>query len=287
MLRLLKPRLIAWIALLLVSALLIGCGSGHGSSSSVPIANIQGPWEFVAYSTGGYVTGIDVALVEGQVLVSGLEEPNGQISASSAQITFVSLDPATSDATGFGGINCLPVTSTNSLGPGSVTALGAPINFTFTQNGNVFNVTGTLSGDGSSIFNGTYTAQAGNPCTDPGGTITGTVLTKLTGSYTGTMCPPSSSSCQSSQDFTDNATATLSESSSVLTLTLALTGTDNTSFTLTGPVTGNAFIVQGTFQGQTLTYNGYAEIVGNARSLYLVNGTSSAQPNYVGTLSMP
>jgi hypothetical protein len=33
-----------------------------------------------------------------------------------------------------------------------------------------------------------------------------------------------------------------------------------TSFTLTGPVTGNAFFVQGTFEEQAVSYNGYYEL---------------------------
>jgi hypothetical protein len=108
------------------------------------------------------------------------------------------------------------------------------------------------------------------------------------------MCPPASVSCQPPTDFTDNATATVSENSSrVLALSLALTGTDNASFTLTGPVTGNAFTLQGTFQGQTLTYYGYSEAFFDATnqtrvpSLYLVNATNVAQPAYAGTLSLP
>jgi hypothetical protein len=294
MFRFVTPKLIVWIALLVVCGTLISCGGSNLSSlPGQPIPNIAGPWEFIASSSNGSVTGIEVALAEGQVLVNGMQEPDGQITASGTQIAFVALDPTTSNVTAFGG-NCLPITSVNNLGPGSVTALNAPINFTFTENGNVFNVTGTLSGDGKSILNATYTAQSGNICSDSGGTIMGTVVSKLSGTYTGQMCPPASTSCQSAADFTDNVTATVSESSSsTLTLSLLLSGTDNTNFTLSGPVTGNAFSLQGTFQGQTLTYYGYSEQVysstlqTNVPSLYLVNATAAAQPKYVGTLSVP
>jgi hypothetical protein len=291
--RLVFPNPIACIVLVAVCGILISCGSNQSSVTGQPIPNIAGPWEFIAFSSAGTVTGIDVALAEGQVLVNGMQQPDGQITASSAQMAFVSLDPASENATAFGG-NCLPVTSVNSLGPGTVTSLDAPMNFTFTENGSVFDVTATLSGDGKSILNGTYSAQAANACSDPGGTITGAVVSKLAGTYSGQMCPPASSSCQTPTDFTDNATATVSEnSSSVLTLSLVLTGTDNTNFTLSGPVTGNAVTLQGTFQAQTLTYNGYFEPVynsslqSNVPSLYLVNATNPAQPAYVGTLSVP
>ncbi len=293
MLRLVTPKLIVWIALLVVSGTLVSCGGNTSSVAGQPIPNIAGSWEFIASSSDGSITGVEVALTEGQVLVNGVPQPDGQITASGTQIAFVALDSTTLNATAFGG-HCLPITSVNNLGPGSVTALNAPINFTFTENGNLFNVTGTLSGDGKSILNATYTAQTGNTCSDPGGSITGAVVSKLSGTYTGQMCPPVSTSCQSASDFTDNVTATVSEtSSSTLTLSLLLSGTDNTNFTLSGPVTGNAFSLQGTFQGQTLTYYGYSEQIfdsilqTNVPSLYLVNATTAAQPKYVGTLSVP
>jgi hypothetical protein len=289
---LVASRVVVWTALLIMSSVLISCG-GKTSSLQTPIPNIAGSWEFIAYSNNGTVTGIEVALAEGQVLVDGIEQPNGQITASGTQIAFVALDPASLNITAFGG-NCLPANTANNIASGSVTALQAPINFTFTENGNLFNVSGTLSGDGTTLLNATYTPQSGNTCSDPGGTITGNVVPKLAGTYAGQICPPASTLCQTSSDFTDNATATVSENSSLtLSLNLALTGTDNTSFTLSGPVTGNAFILQGTFQGQPLVYYGYGEVAYNATqranspSIYLVNATNLAQPAYVGTLSLP
>jgi hypothetical protein len=81
-------------------------------------------------------------------------------------------------------------------------------------------------------------------------------------------------------------TATATENSSgLLSLNLALAGTDNTTLTLTGPVTGNAFLLQGTVQGQPVVYSGYYELINNIPSLYLVNATDSASPNYVATLA--
>ena len=281
-----KLRVVVWIALAVACAVLVSCGGGKApAGSSQPIPSIAGPWEFIAVSSDGSVMGVEVALTEGQMLVNGIEQPDGQIAAGSTQIAYVSLNASSLDATGFGG-NCMPATAVNSLGPGSITAFGEPITFAFTENGNVFNVTGTLSGDGKTIT-GTYTAQSGNICTDPGGSISGTALSKVAGNYSGKMCPLGGS-CASSSDFTDNVTATVTENSgSVLSLSLVLTGTDNTSFTLSGPVTGNAFTLQGIYQGQTLTYYGYSELVKNTQSIYLVNATNAAQPDYVGTLSVP
>jgi len=284
MIRSVAPKMIALIALLAFGTVLINCGGNSSSITGPPVPNIAGSWEFIAVSNDGSVTGVEVALKEGSVQVNGIQEANGQLTASGAQIAFVSLDPTTLHATGFGG-NCLPITADSSITAGVVTAPDAAMQFTLTENGNVFNVSGTLSGDTTTLLSGSYTPQSGNVCTDPGGTISGVMVPKISGTYSGTMCPPSTASCASSQDFTDTVTATASENSSAaLTLNLTLTGTDNTNFTLTGPVTGNSFSLQGTFQGQTLTYYGYFEIVSNTQSLYLVNATNSASPNYVGTL---
>lgn len=284
-------RFVAPLAGLGLVALLLSC-SGHPSSiTSPPPPNVAGAWEFVAASNDGPVTGIEVALKEGQVLVNQLEQPDGQITASSSQISYVSINPSSLlpiNITGFGG-SCTPISSVNSLGPGSVTTLGGTMTFTYVENGTVFNVVGTLSGDGQSMLNGTY-VQSGNTCaTDTGGTITGMIVPKLTGNYLGQMCALGNSSCQDvQQDFTDAANATISESSSgALTLNLALTGTDNANLTLNGTVTGNAFSAQGTYNGQLLTFDGYYEIYANVPSLYLVNATNPVQPFYVGRLAVP
>lgn len=279
------PGIIRSLVFLMACAVLVSCGGNSSSFPSQPTPNIAGAWEFVAVSNSGSVTGIEVSLSEGSVLVNGVSEPNGQVTATSNQISFVSLSPTTLNITGFGG-TCQPVSTDRAL-TGSVTAIDSPFQFSFTENGNVFSVTGTLGGDGKSLLNGTYTAQAGNGCAaDTGGTITGLAVSKISGTYAGQMCALSdtSSPCQ----LVDTATAVASEnSSSNLTLTLNLTGTDNTSFTLTGPVTGNAFTLQGTIQGQPVIYQGYYEPVKNIPSLYLVNSTNPVAPNYVGTLAVP
>jgi hypothetical protein len=281
-------RIVATVIALFICAGLLSC-SGSSKVSPTPIPGIAGPWEFIAVSNNNsYITGVEVALKEGQVLVDGVEQPNGQISANSTQISFVSLDSVSQiyNATGFGGPCDAAGSSNNSLGPGNITAPNANMTFTFTENGVVFNATGTLSGDGQSFLNGTYT-QSGTSCADSGGAITGTVVPKLNGMYAGKICQPSDLTCTSTPD---TATATLSESSSgTLTLTLAFTGGPDSgaSLTLTGPVTGNAFSASGTFQGQVVTYYGYYEVVKNVASVYFVNATSNtAQPSYAGTLPL-
>jgi hypothetical protein len=79
----------------------------------------------------------------------------------------------------------------------------------------------------------------------------------------------------------------------VISVNLVLSGTDNTTVTLTGPVTAHAFSVQGTFKGQSILYYGYYELILDSTtqtsipSLYFVNATNPSLPVYAGTLSQP
>jgi hypothetical protein len=282
-------KILALSLSLFFSASWLSCGGKSSMATEPPLPNIAGAWEFITISNNnGYITGMEVAVKEGQVLVDGVAQPNGQFSANSTQIAFVNLSTVSQDynATGFGGPCGASNTGANSLGPATITALGSQLSFSFSENGTIFNVTGTFSGDGQS-FQGSY-SQAGTSCPDTGGTIIGQTVSKLSGMFGGQICQPSSTSCSA---FPDTVTATLSENSiGSLTVTLAFTaGPDaGTNFTLQGPATGNAFTIQGTFQGQLLTYYGYYEQVAKTgASVYLVNATANtADPTYVGTLPL-
>lgn len=280
--KLFAPGILTAIAALLLCAALLSCGGSKNSVQPLQTPNIAGSWEFIAQSSStGAMTAIDVALKEGSTLVNGFPVPNGQLTADSAQIAFVNVANVSQNvnATGFGG-SCLPINLSNGIDPGIVTETSAPITFTFTENGYVFDVTGTLSGDGTQVLNGTYTAATGNACTDTGGTIIGSKVANLAGVYTGKMCPLPGTSCSSSSDFTDTVTTgSLTEGSGAsATLSLLITGTDNLTFIMNGTITGNAFSVTGTFQGQPVTFYGYSEQVTHGSnivsSLYLVNAAN-------------
>lgn len=298
-------RIFLCFPLLALAFVMVNC-SGKSSMVDPTMPNISGSWEFIAMSTvnPGYSTGIEVALQEGQVFANGGYQENGQISAAGPQINFIGFTPAVGLNSPpnivFGG-NCSPASTNpgNSLA-GSISGLGGTLNFTYTENGNVFNVTALLDASSQFIDSGTYTEQAAsagqsngvcNGSTDATvidtGTITGKIVPKLTGTYTGQMCQPLDTLCANPQDA---ATATLS-GSTTLTLNLLLSGADNASLTLTGPVTGNEFSVQGTYQGQSVSYTGYYEqtdsAADNQPALYLVNATNSGQPTYAGTLTVP
>jgi hypothetical protein len=284
-----------------LAAVLVGCSS-KSSMPAPPIPNVSGSWEFIAASSTNpdYSTRIEVALKEGQDFVDGNYAENGQISASGQQISFVGFTP--SGGIVFGG-NCAPASENpgNSL-TGSISGVGGTMNFTYTENGNVFNVTAIVDASGQTLDSGTYTEQAAavsqsnGACNDSSsntvldsGTITGNTVSKLSGMYTGRLCQPLDTLCANPPDA---ATATLNQSGSTLTINLLLTGADNTSLTLTGPVTGNAFSVQGTFEGQSIQYDGYYELTYDSQTntddipaVYVVNAACSASnPQTCGNL---
>jgi len=293
-------KIVVPFLLLALAAALISC-SGSAKIAPAPMPNIAGSWEFILASTTqpGSSTGLEVALKEGLALDTsgdngaGSYVYTGQISASGPQINFVGFTPGAGQNSPpnivFGG-NCAPAADNtgNSL-TGSISGVGGSMNFTFTENGNVFNVSAILDASGSSIDSGTYTAQSGNVCTDSGTIAKGSIVSKLSGTYSGQLCRPLDTSCIETQD---TATTTLSQSGTTLTVSMILTGADKTSFTLTGPVTGNEFSVQGTFQGTSVAYYGYYELtydsftgVNDIPSLYLVNAASPSQQ--AGLLTVP
>ena len=301
-------RIIAPILLFAFSIILISCSGSK--IFSAPMPNISGPWEFIAVSTTspGSSTGIEVSLQEGQVFNSatGVYDATGQVSASGTQLSFVSLsNPGSSSPNSitFGG-NCTPATSDagDNLS-GSISGLAGSMNFTFTENGNLFNVTASLSADGKSMI-GAYTeqqpqaGQSNGICSGSSldqGSITGKTVSKLSGTYLGKLCQPLDSLCTAGAG--DSATATLSESGTGLTVNMVLTGADNASFTLTGPVAGNFFSVQGTFGGQSVSYDGYfqdtfdkTDGLYDISTLYLAQidfTTSPPTHTYAGTLIVP
>ena len=267
-----------------ISSILLACG-GHGTTPQAPPPpNIAGAWEFRAFSdnNGTSFTGIEVALKEGKTLISGVQQPNGQVSATGAtQISIVSIN-ATDGSVVFGGQCPAAAGGTYSLS-GSVVDLSGPFNFSYTENGNVFEVTATLSGDGKSVI-GSYTSAAGSLCTDSG-SITGTAVPKLSGTYVGQLTLPDGAA--------NSVTVTFAEdSNSVVTVNLVALSPDNLALTMTGPATGNSFVVQGTFQGNLVQYEGYFEPVYDPLTqlmvpgVYFVNATN-AEPAYAGTLIPP
>ncbi len=270
-------KLCAPVLLTAIAASMVAC-SGHGMKSQPPLPSLGGPWEFKAVSSSDstHFTGLEVALKAGQTLENGVETPNGQVSATGAtQIAIITVDAANGSVV-FGG-NCPPSGDGSYSLSGSFSAQGGPINFTYTENGNTFNVTATLAGDDQSLI-GTYTSASGSDCSDSGN-ITGAVVPKLSGVYVGNLTLPDGT--------TASVTATFSEdSSSTLTLNLLAATPESTNFTMNGPVTGAAFLVQGTFQGNPVTYEGYYELnQALAPSIYFVNATNSVQPAYAGTLT--
>ncbi len=260
-------------------AMTLSC-SGRGSIAAAPLPNIAGAWEFKATSNmnTNTFTGIEVALQEGQTIVNGMQQANGQVSANGAsQIDIVEVNPTNGTVT-FGGTCATSGSGGNALN-GSIQSFAGPFDFSVMENGNVFNVTGSISADGQS-FAGSYSPAANNTCPDSG-TITGMVVPKFSGTYGGQLTLP--------DGVAYDVTAAMSESSAgVLTINLQATSPNNVALTVSGPATGNEFLVQGTYQQQPVTYEGYFGVQtagGNQTTgIYFVNATNAALPSYAGTL---
>jgi hypothetical protein len=291
-----RMRAISMVFPALVLLLLTGCGGGSAYTPTV-IPGMAGQWEFLATSTQapGIQTGVEVNLQQGQALQNGVYQPTAQLSAAgSQQIAILSVDQT--------GFNQVPniVFGGNCSGSGSDSLNGTVdatnnVTLSYSENGNSFSATGTLGSDHKSIL-GTYTSQSGSGCIDSG-TFAGTAVAKLSGMYQGQLCPPGAGGCQYPQGAADNATAALSQSGSTVSINMVVTGVDNTSFSLSGPVTGNAFLVQGTFnvggQAQTITYNGYFELTYDCLtqlidlpSVYLVDPTYIGAGNPYGQVAL-
>src|SRR5271166_4535304 len=155
-------RAISATVLLGLCVALVSCTGGKSKTGNAATPSVAGTWEFLAVSNnGGATTGIEVALQEGTVLVEGMNEPSGNVSATGVnQITFVCIDSTTGDVISFGG-NCIgPSGTCSSVGAnsllGTADSIGGPFIFTYTENGNAFTVTGMLGSDGQSLVNGTY-----------------------------------------------------------------------------------------------------------------------------------
>ena len=70
----------AWLGLSLV---LVSCSGGKSMTGNPATPSVAGAWEFLAVSNnGGGTTGIEVALQEGTVLVDGMNELSGNVSAT-------------------------------------------------------------------------------------------------------------------------------------------------------------------------------------------------------------
>lgn len=284
------------LSAVLASIALSGCGGGHGYQPTL-YPSMAGQWEFVATSTQtpGIQTNVETNVQQPQILVNGVYQPTNLLSAAgNQQITVLGVEQT--------GLNQPPniTFDGNCPGAGSDNLNGTidtdyNVKLSYSQNGNAFSATGTLSSDHKSIL-GNYSAQSSSGCADSG-IFTGTAVAKLGGMYVGALCSPGATSCQFPQGAQDNATATLSQSGSALTVNLVVTGADNASFSLTGPVTGNAFSVQGTFnvggQAQTVAYEGYYELTYDCLtqlidlpSLYLVNAAAIGAGNPFGQVAL-
>ena len=243
-------------SLLILLELLLGCGGGSSSSTTTTatIPQIAGSWEITMQSVEqpGYST-----LIE-----TNMQQSSGTLSASGGnQIMLIGEHP--SGGLYFGG-NCSPV-GTNTF-TGTVSSSNA-VTITLTENATVYTLTGTVTGTGKTMT-GTYKFQSGT-CQDSG-TFVGQQVAQISGTYSGTLNLANAS---------DSASAVMSEVPGGFTETLTLAGVDNETDILTGFVVGSVFSVQGTVEGQSISYYGYYD--SNENAVFMVDATSG---NLLGIL---
>jgi hypothetical protein len=244
--------------------LLTGCGGGPSTTTTTtPVTSVAGAWTITAQSQEqvGYST-----LIEGnlqQTTATGTSG-TGTVTATGAdQLVLIGQHPT--GGLYFGGL--CPGATADDLS-GTISSFGS-LSLTLTEGAAIYTLTGTVNSTGTAM-SGTYLFTSGS-CPDSG-TFSGVQVPILAGTYGGTL------------NFTngnqDAATATLNEGvPSSFTVDLTLTGADNTTVTLTGLVVGNAFSVQGTLNGQAVSYYGYYAF--SQKAIYLVDASSDTP---IGTL---
>jgi hypothetical protein len=245
---------------------LTGCGGSSGTTPTTPatpVPQIAGAWEIKAKSDQqpGFSTLIESNLQ--QTTASG-STGTATITATGAdQIILVGQHPT--GGLFFGGL-CPGPTSDDITGTLSSTGT---LSLTLTEGASIYTLTGTANSDGKSMT-GTYAFSSGS-CPDSG-TFTGSQVAVLAGTYEGTL--------NLTNGHQDIATATLTEGvPSSFTVDLTLTGADNTTVTLTGFVVGDVFSVQGTLDGDPVSYYGYYAFT--QKAIYLVDAPSGT---LLGTL---
>jgi hypothetical protein len=252
--------------LLIVGLLLFltGCGSSDTTTTpTTPIPPVGGAWEITAKSGPqvGYSTLIEANLQ--QTAATGTTETATITATGDDQLVLIGQHP--SGGFYFGGL-CPGATVEDISGTLSTSN---SLLLTLTEGGAVYTLTGTANNSGQSML-GTYAFTSGS-CRDSG-TFSGVQVPALAGTYGGVLNLTNGNS--------DNATATLTEGDpSSFTVNLILTGDDNTTITLTGFVVGNLFSVQGTLNGQAVSYYGYYSVI--QKAVYMLDATTDAQ---IGTL---
>lgn len=200
---------------------------------------MAGSWEIVA-SSNSPITGTAAQQTFIETIIS---QNNGTWQGNSTQLIGLQFFVAANDFSNFGyqiGGFC----SSSSANPtGTVSAANA-LTFTLNEGGIVFTGSGSLGSDGS-IF-GSYSGGL-NGCPD-----TGTFVAKQTKPLSGTF----------SHNLFGDSTLQISLNEGAATPpaipSLTATGSDSTdgSFTLGGSAVGNAGVVSGTVNGQSVTYYG-------------------------------
>jgi hypothetical protein len=179
---------------------------------------------------------------QAMVLIDGVQDPN---------------NPSLIDLVGLGG-RCDNGTFGNASLQATISDV-TQVAFTFTDAGSlgtaVTTGTGSFNANGTTIASATYTTPASCGFVADSGTITGTLLSPFSGTYSGYL-----------NGGADAVIVTVMQNSSFM---VSVSGTDNgTQFTLSGSVIGATFEVSGTIGGQAVSYVGVFDPTGNDFLVY-------------------
>jgi len=239
------PIKIKILIVLAASMLLFGCGGGAPQAGqpqpSSQLPQIAGSWEIKAVSNN-----TPAGLASQQTYIETvISQTNGNWQGNSTQLVGFGFPNTASDFSGaeyqVGGF-C----GATSIGLSGTISSAKAVTFALNESGIVFNGTGTLSSDGTTIL-GSYTGGSGS-CLDSGQFLA-TKTNSLNGNFSFNLIGDPSVQL-SLKEGAAAQPPTLP--------TMRVLGSDSVdgSFTLNGNAVGNAAVVSGTIGGQPVTYYG-------------------------------
>lgn len=223
--------------------LLISLGCGGGSSSVSTSGPLSGNWQVnLVQNYPGPQT---------QLSVSGFLTQSSNSLAGSVQ------GPTTTSASGN--------TTCGGVGPLAGTVSGQSVSFSVSPGGTVFNFTGTISSDNTSM-SGTYQAETGACFIDPStGTWTAALIPPLNGSFTGTIIDSQYMAAFTGSSSPINVSGTLSQTPNVGGNSASVSGTITAqgypcfaTASLTGTISGSSVLLS------VYSYNG--DLIGSIGS---------------------
>lgn len=231
------------IPTLLAGFLLLSLGCGGGNSSVSTSGPLSGNWQ--------------VSLVQNYPAPQTQLSVSGFLTQSSNSLAGNVQGPTITAASGN--------TTCGGVGPLSGTITGQNVSFSVSPGGTVFNFTGTISSDNTSM-SGTYQSQGGACSNYPSsGTWTAALIPPLNGSFTGTISDSQYMAAFTGSSSPVNVTGTLSQTPNVGSNSASVSGTITAqgypcfvTASVTGTISGSSVLLS------VYSYNG--DLIGSIGS---------------------